>query len=394
MQAKIFEKTPDGARKIVLATNIAETSLTIDNIIYVIDCGFAKQTTFNPRTGMESLIVTPISKASANQRAGRAGRVAPGKCFRLYTLWSFHNELDETTIPEIQRTNMSNVVLMLKSMGINNLVNFDFMDPPPHEMLVRALEQLYALGALNDRGELTRLGRRMAEFPVDPMLAKIIIQSESYKCVDQIVTIASMLSVGNSIFYRPKDKAIHADNAKLNFFRFGGDQLGLLNVYNIWKDTNYSAQWCYENFIQIRSMRRGRDIREQLISLCERVEIDVNNPELSVYEDEYNTNIRKCITSGFFYNAAKFQKNGIYKTLKNSHSVMIHPSSFLFKDSPEWVVFHELVHTSKEYMRNLIEVNAEWLVEIAPHYYKEADIVETTKKMPKGKGKEEMNVNG
>lgn len=143
--------------------------------MYVIDSGFSKQTTFNPRTGMESLIVTPISKASANQRAGRAGRVAPGKCFRLYTLWSYQQELDDNTVPEIQRTNLGNVVLMLKSIGINNLIDFDFMDPPPYEMLVRALEQLYALGALNDRGELTKLGRRMAEFPVEPMLAKIIV---------------------------------------------------------------------------------------------------------------------------------------------------------------------------------------------------------------------------
>jgi len=131
MQAKIFEPTPPGARKVVLATNIAETSITIDGIAYVIDPGFVKQNSYNPRTGMESLIVTPCSRASANQRAGRAGRVGPGKCFRMYTAWAYQNELDDNTIPEIQRTNLGNVVLLLKSLGINDLIDFDFMDPPP-----------------------------------------------------------------------------------------------------------------------------------------------------------------------------------------------------------------------------------------------------------------------
>ena len=178
MQAKIFEPTPPGARKVILATNIAETSLTIDNIIYVIDPGFVKQNYFNSRTGMESLMVVPISKASANQRAGRSGRVAPGKCFRLYTAWSYRHELEDNTIPEIQRVNLGNVVLMLKALGINDLVNFDYLDPPPHETLILALEQLYALGALNHHGELTKLGRRMAEFPVNPMMAKMLLASE------------------------------------------------------------------------------------------------------------------------------------------------------------------------------------------------------------------------
>lgn len=178
MQAKIFEPTPPGARKVVLATNIAETSLTIDNIIYVIDPGFAKQNHFNSRTGMESLMIVPISKASANQRAGRAGRVAAGKCFRLYTAWSYKHELEDNTVPEIQRINLGNAVLMLKALGINDLVHFDFLDPPPHETLVLALEQLYALGALNHHGELTKLGRRMAELPVDPMMAKMVLASE------------------------------------------------------------------------------------------------------------------------------------------------------------------------------------------------------------------------
>lgn len=178
MQGKIFEPTPPGARKVVLATNIAETSLTIDGIVYVIDTGFCKQNSYSAKTGMESLIVTPVSKASANQRAGRAGRVSAGKCFRLFTAWAYKNELEDNSIPEIQRTNLGNVVLLLKSLGINDLLNFDFMDPPPHETLVLALEQLYAIGALNHMGELTKLGRRMAEFPVDPMMSKMILASE------------------------------------------------------------------------------------------------------------------------------------------------------------------------------------------------------------------------
>lgn len=136
------------------------------------------------------------------------GRTSPGKCFRLYTAWSYQHELDDNTVPEIQRTNLGNVVLMLKSLGINDLLNFDFMDPPPAETLLKALEQLYALGALNDRGELTKMGRRMAEFPVDPMLAKMLIASEKYGCVDETVSVAAMLSVGNAIFYRPKDKQV------------------------------------------------------------------------------------------------------------------------------------------------------------------------------------------
>ncbi|KAH7984342.1 hypothetical protein HPB52_019567 [Rhipicephalus sanguineus] len=235
MQAKIFEPTPTGARKVVLATNIAETSLTIDGIIYVIDPGFCKQNSYNARTGMDSLVVTPISKASARQRSGRAGRVAAGKCFRLYTAWAYEHELEDNTVPEIQRVNLGNVVLMLKSLGINDLLHFDFLDPPAHETLVLALEQLYALGALNHLGELTKLGRRMAEFPVDPMMAKMLIASEKYRCSEEVLTISAMLSVNSSVFYRPKDKALHADTARKNFFSPAGDHLTLMNVYNqVW----------------------------------------------------------------------------------------------------------------------------------------------------------------
>lgn len=301
MQAKIFEPTPEGARKVVLATNIAETSITIEGVVFVIDPGFVKQNSYNPRTGMSSLVVVPCSRASANQRAGRAGRVGPGKAFRLYTKWAYANELEENTVPEIQRTNLGMVVLLLKSLGINDLIGFEFMDPPPGETLMRALELLYALGALNDRGELTKLGRRMAEFPVDPMLSKAIIASEDYHCTDEVLTIISMLQESSSLFYRPKDKKLHADQARQNFVRAGGDHFTLLNVWEQWAETNYSQQFCYEQFLQFKSLSRARDIRDQLAGLCERVEV--------VVESSSNTNditpIQKALTAGYFYNTVR-----------------------------------------------------------------------------------------
>uniref|UniRef100_A0AAQ5Y9V2 Pre-mRNA-splicing factor ATP-dependent RNA helicase DHX16 n=1 Tax=Amphiprion ocellaris TaxID=80972 RepID=A0AAQ5Y9V2_AMPOC len=386
MQAKIFNPTPPGARKVVVATNIAETSLTIDGIIYVIDPGFCKQKSYNARTGMESLIVTPCSRASANQRAGRAGRVAAGKCFRLYTAWAFKHEMEETTVPEIQRTNLGNVVLLLKSLGINDLIHFDFMDPPPHETLVLALEQLYALGALNHLGELTKLGRRMAELPVDPMLSKMILASEQYKCSEEVLTIAAMLSVNNSIFYRPKDKVVHADNARMNFVVPGGDHLVLLNVYTQWVESGYSTQWCYENFIQFRSMRRARDVRDQLEGLMDRIEVEV------VSSQGDNIPIRKAVTAGYFYHTARLSKGG-YKTVKHQQTVYVHPNSSLFEEQPRWLIYHELVFTTKEFMRQVIEIESGWLLEVAPHYYKSKELEDSSsKKMPRkqGKTKEEL----
>ncbi|CDO71497.1 hypothetical protein BN946_scf184909.g91 [Trametes cinnabarina] len=388
MQAKIFEPTPEGARKVVLATNIAETSITIDGVVFVIDPGFVKQNSYNPRTGMSSLVVVPCSRASANQRAGRAGRVGPGKAFRLYTKWAYANELEENTVPEIQRTNLGMVVLLLKSLGINDLIGFEFMDPPPGETLMRALELLYALGALNDRGELTKLGRRMAEFPVDPMLSKAIIASEQYHCTDEVLTIISMLQESGSLFYRPKDKKLHADQARQNFVRAGGDHFTLLNVWEQWAETNYSQQFCYEQFLQFKSLSRARDIRDQLAGLCERVEI--------VVESNPNTNditpIQKAITAGYFYNTAALQRSGdSYRTMKTNQTVYIHPSSSLFNHTPpvKAVLYYELVMTSKSYMRQVMEIKPQWLLEVAPHYFKPADLEQLAsgdKKMPKAVG--------
>lgn len=200
LQQRIFEDPPpnksNGAigRKVVVSTNIAETSLTIDGVVFVIDPGFAKQKVYNPRIRVESLLVSPISKASAQQRAGRAGRTRPGKCFRLYTEKAFKNEMQDNTYPEILRSNLGSVVLQLKKLGIDDLVHFDFMDPPAPETLMRALELLNYLAALDDDGNLTDLGAVMAEFPLDPQLAKMLIASCNHNCSNEILSITAMLS--------------------------------------------------------------------------------------------------------------------------------------------------------------------------------------------------------
>ncbi|PHH71201.1 hypothetical protein CDD80_5443 [Ophiocordyceps camponoti-rufipedis] len=383
LQAKIFEPTPEGARKVVLATNIAETSLTIDGIVYVIDPGYVKENLYNPATGMSNLVAVPCSRASANQRSGRAGRVGPGKCFRLYTKFAYMNEMDESTTPEIQRTNLNGVVLQLMSLGVNDVLNFEFMDPPPIEALTGALNQLFALQALNHRGELTKLGRQMAEFPTDPMLAKAVLAADGEGCVEEVLSIVSMLGEASALFFRPKDKKIHADSARNRFtVREGGDHLTLLNVWTQWVDSDFSPVWARENFLQQRSLTRARDVRDQLAKLCDRVEVSPSTCGAANLGP-----IKRAITAGFFPNAARLQRSGDgYRLVKNGTGVWIHPSSVLMAvDPPEkMVLYFELVQTSKEYMRSVMPIEAAWLAELAPHFHRKKDIEELEeKKMPR-----------
>ena len=369
-QAKIFLPVPKGERKIILATNIAETSITINGIAYVIDSGFCKQMCYDPRTGLETLAITPISKANAKQRAGRAGRVRPGKCFRLYTSSSYENELEDDNVPEIQRNNLISMILLMKSLDINNLLDFDFMDPPPHEILIKALEQLYALGALNTEGTLTQSGVKMIQLPIDPSLTKCILSSLKYKCFNQILIIVSMLSIGASVYYDSNDDKNNSNKAHSMFEHSEGDHFALLQIYNEWEETDFSNIWCNENYIHPKAMQKARNIKEQLEFICKnKLGIDIDDEKLSEENKDINDNIRKCIISGYFFNAACLNKDGIYRTIKNPHVVNIHPTSVLFKQNPKHIVYHELVYTSKEYMRYCIEVKAEWLLEIAPFYF-------------------------
>lgn len=388
LQSKIFEPTPPNARKVVLATNIAETSLTIDGIVFVIDPGFVKENQFNARTGMESLVVVPCSRASAGQRAGRAGRVGPGKCFRLYTSQAYKNELEPNTTPEIQRTNITSMILLLKSLGINDLLDFDFMDPPPTDTIVRAVELLYALGALNNAGELTKIGRQMAEIPDDPMLARSLLAADKFGCVDEVLSVIAMLGESSSLFFRPKDKKVHADAARNRFTnKDGGDHLSLLNIWTEFVQSDYSMIWAKENFLQYRSLTRARDVRDQLARLCDRIEVDATKSCGSNSTEP----ILKALLSGYFPNTARLQRDGqSYRTLKSgSQIVYIHPSSTMIETRPKYVSYFECVLTSKEYMRNIMPIKPEWLMEIAPHYFKKKDVeaLGMDRKVPRGEGK-------
>jgi len=379
MQTMIFEPAPPGTRKCVVATNIAEASLTIDGIFYVVDPGFSKVKMYNAKTGMDSLVISPISQANARQRAGRAGRTGPGKCYRLYTEAAYTNEMLKTSVPEIQRTNLSMVVILLKAMGINDMLAFDFMDSPPIETLINALESLWTLGALDDEGLLTRLGRQMAEFPMEPQLSKMLISACDLHCADEVITIVAMLSV-QTVFYRPKDKQAIADQKKAKFHQPEGDHCTLLEVYKAWARNRFSNPWCYENFIQARALRRSQDVRKQLIGIMDRYRYPIET-----CGNDYNK-IRQAITAGYFNHACRRDPQEGYRTLTDLQQVYIHPSSSLYQRNPEYVVYHELVLTTKEYLREVSTIEPHWLPELAPNLFKKAD----DKKLSKRKMRERI----
>ena len=372
MQSKIFDPAPGPkvaggrpGRKVVVSTNIAETSLTIDGIVYVVDPGFSKQKVYNPRARVESLLVSPISRASAHQRAGRAGRTQPGKCFRLYTEASFRKDLQEQTWPEILRSNLSNTVLTLKKLGIDDLVHFDFMDPPAPETLMRALELLNYLGALNDDGDLTPVGAIMAEFPLDPQLSKMLVASPGLRCSNEVLSLTAMLSVPQ-VFMRPREAQKAADEAKARFAHIDGDHLTLLNVYHAWKQGGEDSQWSYDNFLNHRTLKQADSVRGQLARLCAKYNLALVSTEFS--SPQYYSNIRKALLCGFFMQVAHQERTGQYRTVKDQQEVLLHPSTCL-DHKPEWVCYHEFVLTSKNYIRTCTDIQGEWLVDIAPQYY-------------------------
>lgn len=369
-QLAAFKPTPRGVRKVVIATNLAETSVTIPGIVFVVDAGYSKVPSYSPVSGMQKLLIAPISRASARQRAGRAGRTQGGKCFHLFTEDDYWNVLPEKTVPEMQRSNLALVILQLKALGIHDIAGFPFLSPPPRVLLVNGVDLLYALGALDDDGHLTNdIGAVMAEFPVEPKLSKMLLASAKLGCAEEALTIAAMLSI-DSPFVESRNYRSKFEAAKKKFSVHEGDHLTLLNVYSEFISNGKDAEWCKEHFIRYKALRRAVEIRKQLRRYLVRFKLPIESVARShIDSDTQIAVLQKCILHGFFMNVAMLTTSGTYKSVNGNEELHIHPTSTLYNASPRWVLFHDLQLTTKRFMRDLTTVKPLWLSEVAPHFY-------------------------
>jgi ATP-dependent RNA helicase DHX8/PRP22 len=421
-QVAAFDPKPPGVtRKIILATTIAETSITLPDVRYVVDCGKHKCRRVLS-TGMETLNVENISQAQAMQRSGRAGRVTEGVCFRLYPEDAF-SSLEKTSPPEITRVNLSQVVLQLKGMGIADVTSFEFVTPPSQASLKRAIQQLYALSALDDQLELTEHGKMLAKLPLDPVFGNLLIKSAEYSCVSDMLTAVSVLSAEN-LFYRPPGEsslASKADASHKRFASYEGDLPTFLNVYEAWrseavyvpqggshkakkkllqeqKSSSVSqvkiahSDWCQRNYVSGRALSRAYLVRQQLRLLCEKP-LSQNGLEMDVTCSSGSNRelFLKAVAAGLFLQAASRTKSesvvdssqgrsgslaglnnrGKYLTKVSNETVSIHPTSTLFgrNPAPACVVYTELIHTKRTYIRGVTQIREEWLGEVAPSFF-------------------------
>ncbi|MBN3277137.1 DHX33 helicase, partial [Polyodon spathula] len=363
-QLRVFHTAPEGCRKVILSTNIAETSITISGIKFVIDTGMVKAKRYNPDSGLEVLAVQRVSKAQAWQRTGRAGREDSGVCYRLYTEDQF-DQFSNMTVPEIQRCNLASVMLQLLALRIPNVLTFDFMSKPSPEAVRAAIEQLDLLGAverMDDQVTLTPMGKKMASFPLEPRFAKTILLSPEFHCTEEVLTIVSLLSV-DSVLYNPPSRRDDVLSVRRKFISNEGDHMTLLNIYWAFKNVKGSKEWCRENFVNSRNMALVSEVRSQLRETCVKLGMAMESSRTDT------ANIRRCLAHGLFMNAAELQPDGSYCALHTHQLVSIHPSSVLFQGKPAYVVFNELLHTSKCYMRDLCLVDPDWLHDAAPQYF-------------------------
>jgi len=372
VQARVF--TPSHRRRIIFSTNIAETSVTVPDIAFVIDAGLVKLPYFDPRTGLERLITGPISQASAQQRSGRAGRVSAGKCYRLYTEEFLQTQMLPQTPPEILRTNLSSFILTLKALGVDNILGFDLMDMPSVDALSHGLELLFALKAIDEQTKLTEEGLKMSAFPAEPPVAKMLLASLEEACSWEICGVAAALQ---SRELRPKP---HGTQQKLEYEAVvvqsadsSGDHVTYANLISDFEDRGLDAEDCKEKFINFQAMKRTLEVRNQLAKFLRR--FGRVRSLGTADENSRSKTIRKCVTAGFFFNVAKLANDGRYYTMRKSILVIPALSSVMSLDRAtvaQYILFGETVDGRRGgiELRHVSAIEAVWLRELAPHYFK------------------------
>ena len=386
-QRKIFESVR--GRKVAVATNIAETGITVEGVVHVIDSGLIKESNFDPRTGIGTLKVVEHSKAGLEQRRGRAGRTQPGICWRLFSdyeydkvRYQFQRSYDEEdrleyTKPEIQRSDLAGVVLRLIDIGIKDVEGFDYVDTPSLEMMHGAVDTLHAIGAITDEREMTEVGKKILDIPLDPRHGRMILEAEKFGCVEEVVAIAAGLSL-RRFFLRPKDKEDEADSAKRRFVDGRSDLLTAIAVMDEYKRSGRDRRWASDNFINWKAVEEALSVRKQIEEILESLGIKFsrvgyhlpkNQFALTSEEKAQGEAIGKAVLAGFMENLAMLAGRHAYNKLseQSGRQLFIHPASVLFGNGPQLLLPTEIVETTKVFACNCQAVELDWLLEVAPH---------------------------
>ena len=368
-QNKVFNPSGRGMR-VILATNVAETSLTVPGIRYVIDPGDARISRYSHRTRLQRLPIESISQASANQRKGRCGRVAEGVCLRLYSEEDF-NSRPEFTDPEIFRTNLAAVILRMLQLGIGEPGDFPFVDPPEPKMVRDGFKLLEELGAVSKRGKLTSTGHKMARLPVDPKLARMLLAAVNSQCIAELLVIVSAMAVQDPR-ERPTEKKAQPDQAHARFNHTKSDFMAWINLWRYYEEQRQSLsqsqlrKLCKKEFLSYLRMREWRDLHVQLTIACRQIGFKVSS---ALAEDENYEGIHKALLAGLLGQIAQQDEGRLFNVARN-RKAQIFPGSSQYRKPPRWLVSGEIVETSQVFARQCAAIEPDWLLNVNPYLLK------------------------
>ncbi|KAI3385965.1 hypothetical protein SNEBB_011256 [Seison nebaliae] len=374
-QVQIFRRSSVNCRKIVLTTNYAETSITIPDITIVIDSGYVRTKIFNYKLGMELVKKIPISQSIAKQRAGRCGRTRSGVVYRLYTEETY-DRLIPFNLPQIQRLDISMLILYLQKLSIKNIIHLRMLSQPPLHLLSYSLKFLYSLNSIDDHGLITDHGKSLLLFPsLNPSLSTTLLSSIKFNCLEEILTIIAFLQIDNNIFVSSKRNLLAVQRCREQFASQQGDHITYLNIYEQYKMNRKSNKWCHENFLKIKLLNRVDEIRNNLKKILIKFNFIPTTYEKS---SQFDVNfILKSLASGLFQNVGRRNQFGMYHLLSDERFLFnIHPNSVfdmsLFQNvaKPKYILFNQILQSNRLLAKHVSWIDEQILLDIAPTFFK------------------------